>query len=110
MAATITTGSDRWLRWPAVAVHSRPAVNSSESPGRKNPISSPVSANSTRKIPSAPRLESSDVELSTLSAPTCAPNCVTIDEITFRETDREVTFAASYPPQPQMNGLATTLL
>ena len=48
--------------------HSSPAVNSSESPGRKKPISRPVSANNTTAMPSAPKDWSNDVALSTLTA------------------------------------------
>jgi hypothetical protein len=53
----------------AVVVQNRPAVNSSESPGRKNPTSRPVSANSTTKTPSAPRLDSHDVALNGFTPP-----------------------------------------
>ncbi len=68
----MTTGSDRWAACETVPVHSSPAVNSSESPGRKKPMSSPVSANMTRNTPSVPRLASSEVVLSGLSAVTMA--------------------------------------
>lgn len=47
----------------APVVQNNPAVNRSESPGRKNPISNPVSANRTTNTPAAPRLESHDVAL-----------------------------------------------
>ena len=64
--------------------HSSPAVKSSESPGRKKPISSPVSAKSARKTPSAPRLASSEVELSGLSATAeCKPARCNIARFSF---------------------------
>ena len=47
-----------------------PAVNSSESPGRKNPISRPVSAKMIANSPSAPQLDSSEDGLSTFTAST----------------------------------------
>ena len=44
-----------YLFWPAES----PAVNSSESPGRKNPMSSPDSANTMRKTPIIPNFSMS---------------------------------------------------
>ncbi|SER93840.1 hypothetical protein SAMN04487818_106142 [Actinokineospora terrae] len=54
-AAAIVSGNDRCSDVPAGVAASTPAVNSSESPGRKNPMSKPVSANITRNTPSAPK-------------------------------------------------------
>ena len=52
----------------ATADAAMPARNSSESPGRKNPISSPVSANSTMPTPITPKVRSSDFGSITLTA------------------------------------------
>src|SRR5262249_47134800 len=53
-----TGPSDRCTVAAAPAEQYSPAVNNSESPGRKNPASRPVSANTTTNTPSAPRLAS----------------------------------------------------
>src|SRR5262249_2999823 len=53
-AASSTCPSDRCRVVVALAEQYSPAVNSSESPGRKNPASRPVSANTTTNTPSAP--------------------------------------------------------
>jgi len=45
---------ERWSCDPGEVAASSPAVKSSESPGRKKPISRPVSANNTTKTPRAP--------------------------------------------------------
>jgi hypothetical protein len=50
-AASSTAGNDRCTAAVALVVQNSPAVNSSESPGRKKPISNPVSANRTRNTP-----------------------------------------------------------
>lgn len=53
-------------------------MNSSESPGRKKPISSPVSANITTPTPSTPKAASRDWALRTFTAssdPSCDPSC-----------------------------------
>src|SRR5688500_3631854 len=48
MAATITAPSNIPIRTSnALVPHSKPAVNSNESPGRKKPKNRPVSANTT---------------------------------------------------------------
>src|SRR5262249_34325813 len=54
-AASNTGPSDRCTGVAALAVQHSPAVNSNESPGRKNPASRPVSANTTRNTPNTPR-------------------------------------------------------
>lgn len=56
-AASNTAGRERCRPEPGEVAHSSPAVNSSESPGRKKPINSPVSANSTRNTPNAPNTD-----------------------------------------------------
>jgi hypothetical protein len=53
-AATMTAASGMCNAEPAPVAAASPAANNSESPGRKNPISSPVSANSITNNPSAP--------------------------------------------------------
>ena len=50
-----TGPSDRCTFVAVLAEQYSPAVNISESPGRKNPASRPVSANITTNTPSAPR-------------------------------------------------------
>src|SRR3954449_4734355 len=55
---------------PAPVAASRPAVNSSESPGRKNPIRSPVSANNTTNTPRVPNDDNRSFALSGFRAST----------------------------------------
>src|SRR5882762_3410997 len=66
--AASTAGNERWIVECAFVVHSSPAVNSNESPGRKKPINKPVSANRMTNTPSAPRLDSTLCGSSRLTA------------------------------------------
>src|SRR3954453_21611445 len=53
-SASRPTGTSRWKK--SLGWVSSPAVNSSESPGRKNPKNSPDSAKMMAKMPRSPKL------------------------------------------------------
>jgi hypothetical protein len=89
----------------ALVVQNSPAVNNSESPGKKNPINRPVSAKSTRNTPAAPRSASQDVALSGFtSATTASPR----QHLPYFYTNVEVVWAATRP-QPSRWATKTSL-
>src|SRR5664279_1136204 len=74
-AATSTSARDRWTGLSAFVAAKTPAVNSSESPGRKKPSNSPVSAKMISKMPSSPNVSTRDRASSQLTARTASARC-----------------------------------
>src|SRR5664280_2925150 len=74
MAATgaATSTRDRWTGLSAFVAAKTPAVNSSESPGRKKPSNSPVSAKMISRMPSSPNVSTRDRASSQLTARTAS--------------------------------------
>src|SRR5512135_1540009 len=72
---TSSTGSDSWKSAVASAAldAKNPAMNSSESPGRKKPTSNPVSANTIASTPSVPKVSMSALGSRTLRAASSTP-------------------------------------
>jgi hypothetical protein len=68
---------------PAVVEQSSPAVKSSESPGRKIPMSRPVSANKTTNMPIAPKFESRLWGLRRFTANNCDECMAVLTAFTF---------------------------
>src|SRR5659263_239814 len=74
-AATSTSARDRWTGLSAFVAAKTPAVNSSESPGRKKPSNSPVSAKMISRMPSSPNVSTRDRASSQLTARTASARC-----------------------------------